>query len=126
MSKAEETVDSFQRIDVRKHAIPILIVSVLQWVVMYSGFYTILLGMGIYLPSQNVIFGAILVLLAGILPTPGIAGFGTGQAIWTIIYVPLGMTLEGAIVSGFSWHIILIIFTLILGSLGSLMLKRTS
>ena len=124
LRKGDEIIQSIKRINVRQNAISLCIVSLSIWLVAYTGFYVILMGLGVSLPVQNVIFGAVLVLLTGVLPTPGIAGFGTGQAIWTVIYVPLGMTLEGAIISGFSWHIVLLLFSLILGLLGSFMLRK--
>jgi len=124
LRKGDETIVSFKKIELREHGPAIIVVSILIWICSFSCLYVILRGLGIILPAQNVIFGAVLTLLAGILPTPGIAGFGTGQAIWTIIYVPLGMSLDGAIISGFSWHIILIVFTAILGLFGSFELKK--
>jgi len=126
LRKGDETIVSFKKIELREHGPGIIVVSILIWICSFSCLYVILRGLGIILPAQNIIFGAVLTLLAGILPTPGIAGFGTGQAIWTIIYVPLGMSLDGAIISGFSWHIILIVFTAVLGLFGSFVLKNNN
>ncbi len=53
----------------------------------------------------------------------GIGGFGTIEAIWTLVYVPLGMTLNDAIISGFSYHLIILLYTLFLGLTGILCLR---
>jgi len=126
LKKGDEIIESLHKIHLRNNIIPIIFITFLIWITSYTCFYAILIGLGIPLPIQNVFFGAILILLAGILPTPGIAGFGTGQAIFTIVFIPLGMSLESAIISGFCWHIVLILFTLILGSLGSFIIKSES
>lgn len=126
LRKGYEVVDSFERIDVWKRVIPIFIVSVSTGLVSFGALYLILLGMDISLPIQNVIFGAAFILLASVLPIHGIAGFGTTEAIWTLVYIPLGMTLNDAIISGFGYHIIVLLFTLTLGLSGSLTLKRKS
>lgn len=120
----DEIIHSFQSINVRRDGPLLCLISILIWLISYSNFYLILLGLGINIPFQNFIFGAVLILLAGVIPTPNIAGFGTGQAIFTLVFVPLGIPFEGAIVSAFSWHIVLIVFTIILGIFGTVMLKK--
>lgn len=126
LRKGYEVVDSFKRIDVWKSVIPIFIVSISTGLASFSALYLILLGMNISLPIQNVIFGATFILLASVLPIHGIAGFGTTEALWTLVYIPLGMTLNDAIISGFGYHILILLFTLILGLSGSLVLKWKS
>lgn len=126
LRRGYETIDSFERIEIRKNVIPISIVSISTGLVNFGALYLILLGMGITLPIQNVIFGATFILLASVLPIHGIAGFGTTEAIWTVVYIPLGMTLNDAIISGFGYHILILLFTLILGLSGSLVLKWKS
>lgn len=126
LRRGHEAIDSFERIEVRKNVIPISILSISTGLVSFGALYLILLGMGITLPIQNVIFGATFILLASVLPFHGIAGFGTTEAIWTVVYIPLGMTMNDAIISGFGYHILILLFTLILGLLGSLALKWKS
>lgn len=120
----DEIIHNFQSINFKRDGPLVCLISVLIWLASYTNFYFILLGLGIIIPFQNFIFGAVLILLAGVIPTPNIAGFGTGQAIFTLVFVPLGIPLESAIVSAFSWHIILIVFTLILGIFGTVILKK--
>jgi len=126
LRKGYEVVDSFERIDVWKRSIPTFIISVSTGLVNFGALYLILLGMDISLPIQNLIFGAAFILLASVLPIHGIAGFGTTEAIWTLVYIPLGMTLNDAIISGFGYHIIILLFTLTLGLSGSLTIKWKS
>lgn len=119
-----EIVHSFQGINMKRDGPLLCLISISIWLTAYTNLYLILMDLGISIPFQNVIFGAVLIVLAGVLPTPGIAGFGTGQAFFTLVFIPLGMPLEGAIVSAFSWHVIVIVFSLMLGGYGAFMLKK--
>ncbi len=123
LRKGMETVESFDRIDIRLNAIPILFLSCLLWLCNFGALYLIVAGMGISLPFQTILFGGTFLLLASVLPIHGVAGFGTTEAIWTLIYVPLGMSVNEAIISGFGYHIVLLIYTIIIGGSGSLLLR---
>jgi len=123
LRKGYESIDSFERMEMRKIAVSISIVSFFTLLVNFGALYMILLGMALYLPVQTVFFGAAFILLASVLPIHGIAGFGTTEAIWTIVFVTLGMTQTDAIISGFGYHIIILLYTLLLGLSGSLILK---
>ncbi len=123
LRKGDETVESFNRIDIRKTLIPISLSSLLLWLCNFGALYLIVAGIGISLPFQTILFGGTFLLLASVLPIHGVAGFGTTEAIWTIIYVPLGMSLNEAIISGFGYHIVLLIYTIVIGGCGSLFLR---
>jgi uncharacterized membrane protein YbhN (UPF0104 family) len=62
------------------------------------------------------LFGALFALL----PIHGPAGFGTMEAPWVVILYFLDVPKEDAITSGFSLHIIIIIFSIIMGIYGFL------
>lgn len=123
LRKGMETVESFDRIDMRLNVVPILISSFVLWLCNFGALYLIVAGMGISLPFQTILFGGTFLLLASVLPIHGVAGFGTTEAIWTLVYVPLGMSVNEAIISGFGYHIVLLIYTTIIGGCGSLLLR---
>lgn len=79
--------------------------------------------MGFDLSYLSIIIGATFILLTTILPIQGIAGFGTTELIWTLVFVSLGLSKNAAIVSGFSYHILVILFFMILGIYGWLKIR---
>lgn len=124
LMKGGETADSFEQMSFRKNLIKIVFLTFSVWLFSFGSLYTILLGMKIMMPIQIVIFGATFILLATVLPIHGIGGFGTTEAIWTLVYVPLGMTTNEAILSGFGYHILTLVFTMILWLSGFVLLKK--
>jgi uncharacterized protein (TIRG00374 family) len=123
LQKGDELVISFDTIGVRKNVFLVGFLSISIWVLSFVILYIILIGMGIFLPIPNVIMGSTFILLTSVLPIHGIGGFGTTEAIWTLVYIPLGMTTNEAIISGFGYHLIILFFASILGLSGFLFLK---
>ena len=126
LRKGEETVKSFDIIKSKNIIFWILIISTLIWISNYLMFFILLNSMGVFFPFQIVVLGATFVLLTSVLPIQGVGGFGTTELAWAAVFVPLGLSLEIAIISGFSFHIIIIVYYLILGFYGmaSIMQER--
>ncbi len=68
LRKGYETVNSCETMEIRKTAASIVTISVSIWFFSTSALYTLLAGMGIFLPVQNVIFASSFILLTSILP----------------------------------------------------------
>lgn len=81
-----------------------------QWVIVYS----MKLGIGIWEFSFALLFGTLLSLL----PVHGPSGFGTVEAPWVLALLYLGVPKENAIVSGFALHILVVLFSIIIGVYG--------
>lgn len=124
LEKGDETVACLEQINMRRDLVPITIITLMIWIFNFGSLYLILIGMGVSIPIENIIFGAALILLSTILPIHGIAGFGTTEAIWTLVYIPLGMTLNDAIITGFVYHIVILVFITLIGAAGSFIIKR--
>lgn len=120
LRKGEEGVHSFEKIRSKKVLFLIFLLSVLILISNYVLIFILLQSMNIQLPFQIVVVGATFMLLTTVSPIYGIGGFGTTEGVWTLVFVPLGLTLETAIISGFSYHIIIWLYFLIAGSYGSL------
>jgi hypothetical protein len=103
----------------------IVLVSFLIWIALYCSVFFLLIGMEISLPIERIVLGMTFVVLSTTLPVQGFAGFGTNEGAWTLAFVPLGLPLETAIATGFSVHILLLLFSLITGGYGFLMIRRT-
>ena len=123
LQKADEAVTALEKVSIRDYVTRIIFISLAIWGLNYSMVYLLLLGMDIVIPIQTVVLGATFTLLTSLLPIQGIAGFGTTESVWTLVFVPLGLTVETAIVSGFSYHILLLIFYLILGAIGTILFR---
>lgn len=124
LKKGFETTDSLEKIKVKNIIGPMVTFSILIWGFNYAMGYLVLVGMDISLPIQVIVLGMTFTLLSTTLPINGISGFGTNEGFWTLAFVPLGMSLQMAIISGFAYHIILIVNFMILGCVGYLSINH--
>ncbi|MDD1700444.1 MAG: flippase-like domain-containing protein [Methanoregula sp.] len=116
--KGFETVESLDKIQVKKSIAGLMTSSLLIWGVNYLVVYLLMKGMNIQISILLVILGGTFILLTTVLPIQGIAGFGTTETIWTLVFVPLGLSMDQAIISGFCYHIVIILYFTILGLYG--------
>jgi len=116
--KGFETIESLDRIQIKESISALMISSLLIWGVNYFVVYLLMMGMNFQLSIFIVILGGTFILLTTVLPIQGVAGFGTTETIWTLVFVPLGLSVDQAIVSGFCYHIVIILYFAILGIYG--------
>ncbi len=116
--KGFETIESLDRIQIKESISALMISSLLIWGVNYFVVYLLMMGMNFQLSIFIVILGGTFILLTTVLPIQGVAGFGTTETIWTLVFVPLGLSVDQAIVSGFCYHIVIILYFTILGIYG--------
>ena len=100
-----------------------LITSFLIWMANFSVVFLVIRGMHFDIPLHIVIMGSTFTVLSTLLPIYGIAGLGTSQGLWTVIFVPLGIPLNDAIISAFGYYIIQMAFYLTLGIYGLISIK---
>jgi len=124
LNKAYETTDSLNMIN-KKTTINCLLNSLLIWIFNYSMLIALVVALKIDLTIPKAILGATFMLFTTLLPIHGIGGFGTSEGLWTLVLVPLGLSVESAIIFGFSYHIIRTVYYLIIGGYGFFMLKRS-
>ena len=126
LRKGFEAVKSFEKIKSRSVSFWVFLSSILNIGLNYLLIYIILYGMNIHLPFQKVVIGATIIMATSLLPIYGIGGFGTTEGVWTLVFVPLGLSLQTAIISGFSYHIITWFYFLIAGGYGFICLNGSS
>lgn len=119
----EEGEKSIEKIHSKNLFIQVLLLSLIVWFLNDLIVFFLLKGMDINLPLQIVVLGATFSLLSMIIPIQGIAGFGTQEGFWVFAFAPLGLTLDKAISTGFAFHIVIILYFLILGAVGIVSLK---
>jgi glycosyltransferase 2 family protein len=119
----EESNKSIEKIHTKNLFIQVLLLSLTVWFLNDLIVFFLLKGMDINLPLQIVVLGATFSLLSMIIPIQGIAGFGTQEGFWVFAFAPLGLPLDKAISTGFVFHIVIIMYFLILGAVGIFSLR---
>ena len=94
------------------------------WGALYSFTIVLLLAMNIQLSLPAMIFACSFGFMTAILPIQGIGNFGTFEAGWTAGFLSVGLPAELAISTGFSYHIINLLFNILLGLFGYVTINR--
>ena len=125
LAKTEETVESLDRIKSRgsPRYIYLLLVSCGIWLSLYLLIFLLVMGMGPSAGFLAVLFASTFAIISTVLPVQGIGGFGTIEGAWTIGFMLIGFAKADAISSGFIYHIVVILYFIILGLYGLLALK---
>jgi uncharacterized protein (TIRG00374 family) len=121
--KGFETVESLDKIRMKKSMPALMASSLLIWGVNYFLVYLLMAGLNFQISLLFVVLGGTFIVLTSILPIQGIAGFGTTETVWTLVFVPLGLSVDQAIISGFCFHIIMILYFSVLGIYGAIKIK---
>lgn len=102
-----------------------VVIRFLKFVVYYLLLLSITLSMG-YGPGEisfwKSFLGTASAELSASLPTHSVAGIGTYEASWTAAFVILGFPKDFAIVSGFSFHFVKLIYNVAFGLIAVLLL----
>jgi len=125
LRKGEETAECSEKIKTSGKVIGIALIlnSFGIWLSLYSFNYILVGAMNINLSYCSIVFASTFALFTTFLPIQGIGGFGTLESGWTVGFIAVGLTKEVAISSGFGYHIILLVYFLILGCYGTVMIK---
>jgi uncharacterized protein (TIRG00374 family) len=118
LRKGDETVQSFKLMKSKKLFGWVFITSMMLWCSQYSMLYILANAMNISLAFWCMIFALTFVFFTTILPIQSIGGFGIIEGGWALGFMVMGISKNVAIASGFSIHIIILIFTLVIGVLG--------
>lgn len=124
--KAEETVTALENARTTKEYsfITIFLLSLGVWGCMYAFTTFMVISMDIHAGLFAIFFACTFAFMTAILPVQGIGNFGTFEAGWTFGFFSIGVSLELAVSTGFSFHIINVTFTGILGLAGIILLRH--
>jgi len=123
--RLKETALAMQRLRNAKVALLALAFSFLIWGANFSAVFLVIKGMNFDIPMPIIVMGSTFTVLSPLLPIYGIAGLGTSQGLWTLVFLPLGIPLDQAIISAFGYYIMQMIYYLLLGFYGLAMIKLT-
>jgi uncharacterized protein (TIRG00374 family) len=122
IDKSKEVLESFKMLKSKKYFFEQLFYSLFIWSVRFILFYLITISLGIVIGFWVCIIGLILPILSAFLPIQGFGGFGTIEGTWVVSFMLLGIAKEAAILSGFAFHIVFLIFTILAGLFGAIVL----
>jgi glycosyltransferase 2 family protein len=95
------------------------------WGALYSCTIILVTAMNLDLPILFIIFACSFGFMTAILPVQGVGNFGSFEVGWTAGFISIGVPVELAISTGFGYHIINILFTILLGVYGFFSINRT-
>ncbi len=123
LEKSGETVESFKIIKSKKVIAVSLALSVAIWLIASMMTFLFLIEMEVYLSIWKIFIASGIMVITTILPIHSIGGFGTIEGTWTAIYVALGVSAQVAFASGIGVHLIIVLYFLILGIIGFVLMK---
>ena len=126
LRKGDETVLSFKLMNSKKLFGGVFVTSIIIWCFQYSTLYILANAMSISLTIWCMVFAITFVFFTTVLPIQSIGGFGIIEGGWALGFMVMGISKGVAISSGFSIHIVLLIFALVLGTIGLVNTHRMS
>jgi len=124
-SKIHETADSFDALDsadMHFH-LRVLTTTLAVWVSLYTFYYCMALAMHMDVGYIPAVFASSFAVFTTVLPIQGIGGFGTIEGGWAVGFILVGVPDAVAVASAFGFHLIMLIYTLLLGVCGYIFLK---
>ena len=118
--KLEEVSLSFEHLGAWKVYLGGLALSLGILGLVYLIGYVLLAGMGYPMPFPLVIFCSTLANLCFVLPLYSFGGFGTLEAGWTVGCLMAGFSKEMGMASGFTFHILVLLYVSLIGFVGML------
>jgi len=103
-----------------------IIIRVIKFTTYYLIIHAILAPMGYSFSDLNfwVIFLATVAAeISAVLPTHALAGFGTYEGAFALAFIILGFPEGISIIVGFSYHLVVLIFTVVLGIIGMIIIS---
>jgi uncharacterized membrane protein YbhN (UPF0104 family) len=95
-----------------------MVLSFGAWLSLYLFNYILIKTLNIDLDFPTVIFSTSFAVFTTVLPIQGIGGFGTLEGGWSAGLIAAGLKSEVAICSAFIFHMVMIMYFLVLGLLG--------
>jgi uncharacterized protein (TIRG00374 family) len=113
--KIHEMAEDFYAIKARRTYLPVAMISLIAWIMVFWMFYAFLMGFGISISFFHVILGSTIAIFANALPISGLGNWGILEAGWAAGFLLVGLSKGKAIATGFGIHILIFIITTIVG-----------
>lgn len=122
--KINEIAEDFYAIKAKRKIFPVVLSSLISWIMIFFTFYAFIRGFGIKLPFLSIAFSSTLAIITSAIPISTFGNWGMLELGWTAGFLMAGLSKEDAIASGFGVHIILFLICLILACIFWFNLKR--
>lgn len=124
-SKIHETADSFDALGsaAMHFHLRVLTTTLGLWVSLYTFYYCMALAMHMDVGYVPAVFASSFAVFTTVLPIQGIGGFGTIEGGWAVGFILVGIPDAVAVASAFGFHLIMLMYTLLLGVCGYVFLK---
>lgn len=99
---------------------------VLKFTSYYLIIHAVLSPMGYTFSELNywvILLATVAAEISAVLPTHALAGFGTYEGAFALAFIILGFTEEISIIVGFSYHLVVLLFTVILGIIAMIIIS---
>lgn len=116
-------MDSLHAIDQRGGYGRLWLLTIAIWICVQTNFYFIVLSLGESLTFLQIVVVSIIMVPMTLLPIQGFANLGTHEIGWTVAFALFGYPEATALNIAVSSHIILLLFVLLLGFLGFVLLR---
>lgn len=117
-------IDSLRAIDQRRGYWRIWLLTITIWICVQANFYFIIRSFGESLTYWQMMVVSIIMVPMTLLPFQGFANLGTHEIGWVAAFALFGYPETAALNIAVSSHIVLLLFVLLLGSLGFLLLRK--
>ncbi len=122
MGKIDEVINGLNKIRSKKVLMYSFFISFLIWIINsllgYMLVKELLHGNDFGLDFWKFVLGVTFYRVSAVIPLQSIGGFGVMEGLFTIGFMSLGLPKEVAISSGFSFHILTLIYSIALGIFG--------
>jgi|SRR3989344_363713 len=108
----------------KKEKLKIIVISLAINSLMFLFGYMLMKSFGVDLSIWAIFVGGTLAFFITLIPLQGLFNFGTLETAWTVSYMLVGLTKEQAIITGFSYHIINIVFTILMFIVGLVLIRK--
>lgn len=101
-------------------------IRVLKFTSYYLIIHAILAPMGYSFSDLNywvILLATVAAEISAVLPTHALAGFGTYEGAFALAFIMLGFTGELAIIVGFSYHLVVLLYTIMLGIISMIIIS---
>ena len=125
LKRGEETIDSIEKFKADNQGLPlsVILITLAICVTTYTFYFLLTTGINIQLHPLQILFASSFVLCTFMIPLQGIGGFGTTEGGWALGFIAVGLSSEMAISSGFVFHIVNLVFVMIVGIFGYFALR---
>lgn len=120
----KELLSSFRLLHSWSKIVNLLFLAIAIWICIYANFYCIVRGLGFEADLYQIIMISVILIPLTLLPQ-GIANLGTHEIAWVGVFQMFGVKHQDALQIAFGSHVVLTLSVILLGVIGTILIRRT-